>query len=560
MSLSSSPRDTVPDYQPRKLESTTSPLSTKSHLPQSSDTQNVLISNSSRHRSASGASEVSGPSEEHTTHYPPVSSTGFARPGILRLHNRSSSGHSGQGHAVLAPRIIRFQRSTSSISSIGRSRSTTAARGSQAIRSLSLATGTQREDDGIPDTIEESPIVPAQSPPPIFVNTVADEDDPEEEYGVPLDQTEFSPVSLPTSTSLSPESQLPFSIKLPPPITDLASSENRLRGNSVSSASTAGTTGTTNTYPLSSPSEATWSVGTPNTPHLSPGFIHASTLTEVEPEPRGVDLQKAPRQSPMLLDIDLSTISSHAEAEVLVQQTQQSIMSMEPCLQQHTKRDVETGRTLLSARLAAYGESLAIERRLKEEAVANSDLVVDDKSPDAIRGRSLLSTTKPSAIRTNGVSKSSVSRGVMRPLAEASSNQERRPSEPTRPASDDLQDANRLDYAMPGGDECLLYTHPCLQVSTPDLDTGSLGDVGLPFSPAPLTLTRPRGREGGDPLRSAQKLSRMGMGMGIESWHHPSAALQLSLKGDVVHPRARSPPPRHFFGSIRTLMQSFQGK
>ncbi|RDX47101.1 hypothetical protein OH76DRAFT_1484944 [Lentinus brumalis] len=83
------------------------------------------------------------------------------------------------------------------------------------------------------------------------------------------------------------------------------------------------------------------------------------------------------------LDIDIRAISSHAQAEALVQRAQKSILDREDV-------DIELpglglvngsagaagvpaaaalggGRTPLSAKLAAYGESLAIERRFKEK-------------------------------------------------------------------------------------------------------------------------------------------------------------------------------------------------
>ncbi|KAI0633745.1 hypothetical protein C8Q77DRAFT_809116 [Trametes polyzona] len=81
------------------------------------------------------------------------------------------------------------------------------------------------------------------------------------------------------------------------------------------------------------------------------------------------------------LDIDIRAISSHAQAEALVQRAQQSILQM-----QMEDVDLElpsvgsvgsssnglstggagSGRTPLSAKLAAYGQSLEIERRFKE--------------------------------------------------------------------------------------------------------------------------------------------------------------------------------------------------
>ena len=61
-------------------------------------------------------------------------------------------------------------------------------------------------------------------------------------------------------------------------------------------------------------------------------------------------------------DINIRSISSHVQAEALVQCAQQSILDMEA---EEDFEPLSTGLTPLSAKLAAYGESLALERRLK---------------------------------------------------------------------------------------------------------------------------------------------------------------------------------------------------
>ena len=96
-----------------------------------------------------------------------------------------------------------------------------------------------------------------------------------------------------------------------------------------------------------------------------------------------------PRSRAPALDIDIRAISSHAQAEALVQRAQKSILDMEdvdvellpgfglglgvgvaganPAVAAGGGTTIPTGRTPLSAKLAAYGESLAIERRFKEK-------------------------------------------------------------------------------------------------------------------------------------------------------------------------------------------------
>lgn len=260
------------------------------------------------------------------------------------------------------------------------------------MRSLTIPLGGYHGDeyDRIPDTIEESPIVP-YAVPTVLTNIVLHPDDDleEEEYGVPLINSELhSP-----RDHLSADSELPFSINVPPPSEDVPA-ENRLRGDSVSSAST---TATTSTNPQSSSSDATWSISTPSTPQLPgsprirPALGESDTDTE---DPR--DIRNRFRGLHFPFDIDISAISSHIQAEALVQRTQQSILNMEQYLEQDAKKDSGTGRTPLSAKLAAYGESLAIERRLKEKATAQDP--DQDATAGHLNGMSLLSATKPSHI------------------------------------------------------------------------------------------------------------------------------------------------------------------
>ncbi|CAA7259155.1 unnamed protein product [Cyclocybe aegerita] len=69
------------------------------------------------------------------------------------------------------------------------------------------------------------------------------------------------------------------------------------------------------------------------------------------------------------LDIDISLISSHAQAEALVERARQDALeSLDMAGDQEVSPPTSgAGRTPLSARLAAYGESLALAKRLKEQ-------------------------------------------------------------------------------------------------------------------------------------------------------------------------------------------------
>ncbi|KIK91156.1 hypothetical protein PAXRUDRAFT_643893 [Paxillus rubicundulus Ve08.2h10] len=533
--LSSSPRETSHlEFKARRLESSTSSSSVRAYPPHPADLHNALTS---RNRSISGTSTTtSSPEEDLVSWDTPLSTSGVpTRSGILRMHNRSSSSHGSTSQPPSSARSIRFENSTSeAVSFAGRTRSPSS-RGQleNRMRILSVSPGSQYEDehDRIPDTIEESPVLP-QSPPPIFVNAVDDNDDElDEEYGVPLSNPEHS--SPDGSLAVS---QLPFSINVPPPTEDIVA-ENRLRGDSISSTST---TTTTSTWPHSSLSDYPWSIATPSTPHLHLSPLIATSYAESEP---GEGIREArERKLPIPLDIDISSISSHAQAEALVQRAQQSILSMEQYLERHVRKDSETGRTQLSAKLAEYGETLAIEKLLKEKASAKA---LDQGRGLHNGGISLLSATKPSHIR------SSRSSSEIGSSSDSTSQEEQ--TEPlrhiARSPSDDVRDAHIPRGLPPSPPAQFLYTPPRSRTPNPDLDSDLSTSVLLsraPTTPGDDTPSR-RGRER-DPTRSVQKLTRMGFST-IDNWH-PSP-----LKNGT----SRSPPPRLRFG-IRTLMQSLQGK
>lgn len=86
------------------------------------------------------------------------------------------------------------------------------------------------------------------------------------------------------------------------------------------------------------------------------------------------------------MDIDIRQISSHAQAEALVQRAQQRILAMtEDSDEEGVKTfgiNIGGGHTPLSAKLAAYGESLAIERKFKEEEEKKRRSLVIESSPD----------------------------------------------------------------------------------------------------------------------------------------------------------------------------------
>ncbi|KAI0360920.1 hypothetical protein OH77DRAFT_737494 [Trametes cingulata] len=131
------------------------------------------------------------------------------------------------------------------------------------------------------------------------------------------------------------------------------------------------------------PSAIDLPVSVPSTETDADKDSKARSRTESSISATDVSRAVSPRLRAPPLDIDIRAISSHAQAEALVQRAQKSILEMEDI-------DIElpglglgsgntsgglgangvgaaSGRTPLSAKLAAYGESLAIERRFKEQ-------------------------------------------------------------------------------------------------------------------------------------------------------------------------------------------------
>ena len=241
--------------------------------------------------------------------------------------------------------------------------------------------------------------------------------------------------SMLSPDSAAPEQGFPFSIDRPPPVDvlddqhqqqlqhqapltapllpPLPSADSRLRGDSVSSMSTDGSAhpqlswSSTTMATSSSSVDSGGGMTTPATSHLtlpgptivsSPTSLPRDLLEDKEAEEGVVGGEGAywetryptlgTRRPHVPTDIDIRAISSHAQAEAWVQRAQQSILDMECGLSDDDDGlrsgvgvggvGAEAGRSPLSAKLAAYGESLALERRLKleEEGKAGAEPVV----------------------------------------------------------------------------------------------------------------------------------------------------------------------------------------
>ncbi|GLB37839.1 putative proteasome regulatory particle assembly [Lyophyllum shimeji] len=229
------------------------------------------------------------------------------------------------------------------------------------------------------------------------------------------------------------DTDFPFSINKPPamypdeeepaaPAQDLlrvpSPGEGRSRGDSLSSTSTAdsrnnpelsasGTTSgsgsgseTINTPCFSSPGrEEFLNVATISSPGRHVGSLPIEDVKRAElPEPKvaTVDAFTAAPSAPnsrrrhIPPEINLNSISCHAQAEALVQKAQQDIFEMAHS-NEWTPVTGSTGRSPLSAKLAAYGETLALEKRLrvqkeqkeKQERKSSGDLPGTQSSSSA---------------------------------------------------------------------------------------------------------------------------------------------------------------------------------
>lgn len=199
----------------------------------------------------------------------------------------------------------------------------------------------------------------------------------------------LSPIISPDSAIVSTAQEFPLSID-PPPLTNVLDKqlltvpyssspqggENCLRGNSVSSMSTDGsanpqlswstTTATSSVGSGSMTTPASFNITLPGPGISSPRSIprEISGVIQDDKEPSG----DAPpdqhssfgfRRSHIPMDIDIHSISSHAQVEALIQPAQQSILEMKDI---PDDRPLSSGRLHLSAKLAAYDESLTLKR------------------------------------------------------------------------------------------------------------------------------------------------------------------------------------------------------
>lgn len=344
-----------------------------------------------------------------------------SRPSILRPHNRSisqqSQGESPRSGSLGPPssRSLRFD-STSTTSTATR-RSSDARRQSShsPARAVKMSRSVSSMRSGIGVEATRSPLRTAIDLAEPLHDEVRDEhhavfEDEEEEYGEPittpeaiteldsrltalqvtkdpkrnsmLSQASLSPLPSPTKVNAH-GFECPFSINEPPPqdvdsptrqtFRNADGNENRMRGGSMSSMSTTGTNGylpTPGMQHMQLPSP--WITPSTSTPPEYPAMDHGSRRRiQRTPSSTGADVEPArvlKKGPPSALDINVGDISSYAQAEALVQRTQQSILELQDVVvTPQVGTAVGAGQTPLSAKLAAYGESLAIERKFRQE-------------------------------------------------------------------------------------------------------------------------------------------------------------------------------------------------
>ena len=348
-------------------------------------------------------SEISGELEKKAQPSP------NSRPGILRAHNRMAS--SAQGSPL--PRMLRFD-STSSVER----RTKDSPRGTPPL--LRSSEGSNSMSQSRPQIRGDTTGSPAMSPQclPIDDGKHVDAKDQDEGYDhistsgtMKLNMTsmllqrprtlssaspsdvELSPIDSVNDSSIAAlKSEFPFSDDkagneddahssvLPPRYLSIPSASTpnkRRRGDSLSSNSTS----SENRSNYQTNSSARGTVTSPGilsvlaSPLLSERFLD---LKDFDPSPPADDLSplaitsssQSTTRSRVPTEINSSVVSSHADAEALVQQTRQYALDFAGN-QEFSPTSLGSGHTPLSARLAAYGESLALEKKLREQKEAS---------------------------------------------------------------------------------------------------------------------------------------------------------------------------------------------
>lgn len=522
---------------------------------------------------------------------PPSTQGKATRPSILRAHNRSPS--SGQSSGVPSSlRALRFDSSSSN----GREGSPSL-RGSNSTNSLVRFVDRVGDIPIRPGSSASSHDKPKESAPesapptvPEFPDLSPQLDDDEQDYGRTYDHPSLKSEihtrprdgSTASGSSIS-SAEFPFSINRPPPdpleeVAKRSSEDGRDRGDSVSSTSTNPNLSASGTTSGSGGS----ATATPPLEYLETGSEGELKVFVDEPESGdftnefdrslgddnspGLDILERRACSP--LEIDLSSISSHAQAEALVQRAQRDILEMV----QEEEHDTAS-KLPLSARLAAYGESLALERRLREQKAEGVQTSAAGEGDDFLSS----STTVKSRSFMNR------QRSMEGSLALAPARSRFR-----RPHTSDGTSSNE---SIPTSTHSLegsrVRHHTSRSASAAEAFKSNASPARLPAGsmykqPIPLANIVPRNQEQLSSVSSfdgADTDTELGPGLfrvstaphpllpssvpkaKREQARHQASANKLTRMGfsrnDTV---AKSPPSSKRFGGLKSLMQTFKGK
>ncbi|KAF8895718.1 hypothetical protein CPB84DRAFT_1837133 [Gymnopilus junonius] len=614
---------------------------------------NALFSGHNRHRSSSATSmPVESRTSQDDGSIPPSfgapdeggKPSPSPRPGILRAHNRSPSV--GQGGSPI-PRTLRFDSSSSNQDSERKARDSPRSVPSQLRSYNSAGSLTKLNIETTAKSENGSPVSDIGIEAPSRDEVAVDED---ENYGQPIVSDHLVGIpNLPSvllqrqrgqsftsssDSSLSPilsndnindqtssvlDADFPFSINRAPPdeqVSEATSSpaylnvpgpsDTRNRGDSLSSDSTSdsrsnmpmslsNTSGSGTSVTIVSPGLSD-NLVLPSDPYKREPVISVSELPN-EPAKKPVppplpihNLNERRAHSP--LDIDLSTISSHAQAEALVERARQEALEMASA-QEIGALPASLGRSPLSARLAAYGESLALEKKLREQKEAES--AWRDRERDAM---SIQVSNGPTPLPRQK-SREGVERQLSLENRTGSARAKRRIKDPRRPSTADGPSSTTTDAffaprtpshqstrststsnhsIMPFRDQTE-NRYPSPRLNYVPLDGTTTADASpLGTSRARTPLIQPdeslsRIQSGDDPetetdsstalhsmvvappasntrekqVRTAKKLTKMGI-----------AVADQAAAASRVTPAPSTPPTKRF--GLKSFMQTFKGK
>ncbi|KAF6760184.1 hypothetical protein DFP72DRAFT_1004154 [Ephemerocybe angulata] len=188
------------------------------------------------------------------------------------------------------------------------------------------------------------------------------------------------------------------------------------------------------------------------------------------------------------LDIDITLISSHAQAEALVERTRQDILDLASGQEKNLSTSTTMGPTPLSAKLAALGESLALERKLREQEKLGPASKENTSSVTPSPLRPVPQFDERSNVARNGVERQLSLETKVRPKTKAKPKDTRRPS-----TADGLTSRSISNSFFPGGEQPRHYASPSLSVSPPTLGPTSSSYDNREFFSAPHHRTNAPG-------------------------------------------------------------------